>query len=336
MSLILDALRRADADRERERAAVPGLHDQLPVMNDVHGPDPVVAEASRRRWHWALVPVVAVASAALGWWWLQPGPPLAPAVAAARGPAGPAAESPGAAPPADPAAAAVPPAAAAAAAVPPAGAGAADTPPATAAGPTATPAAPTAAPAAPPATPLAAAASVPLAPLPALLPQPAPPPSLKPDPAAPPLQPQLPGSSERPAPAVRQERPPRPPPAAAPPASPRAPAAAGPGGTPGAAPGAAQRAAPRAAPGAPAPAEPAPLPALSALPDHLRRELPALVVNGAVYSPQAASRMLVVNGQVLREGQGVAGPAAGTLTLEQIGPKSAVLSYKGQRFELPY
>jgi general secretion pathway protein B len=73
-------------------------------------------------------------------------------------------------------------------------------------------------------------------------------------------------------------------------------------------------------------------PRLNELPDDLQREVPAMAISGSVYSPQPASRMLIVNGQVFREGSTL---AAG-LRLEQIGPKSAVFSVRGQRFELPY
>lgn len=80
----------------------------------------------------------------------------------------------------------------------------------------------------------------------------------------------------------------------------------------------------------PAPA-PAPLPRLADLPEAQRRELPPLVVGGAVQSPDPASRMLIVDGQVLREGDA---PAPG-LVLERIGLRSAVFSLRGLRFELP-
>ncbi|MEJ6007452.1 general secretion pathway protein GspB [Paucibacter sp. AS339] len=74
------------------------------------------------------------------------------------------------------------------------------------------------------------------------------------------------------------------------------------------------------------------IPLLKELPDALRRELPALSASGAMYSDTPANRMLIINGQLLHEGEHV---AAG-LTLEQIELKSAVLSYKGQRFRINY
>ena len=59
--------------------------------------------------------------------------------------------------------------------------------------------------------------------------------------------------------------------------------------------------------------------------------MPPLTIGGSVYSPQPASRMVVVNGQVFNEG----GNVAPELHLESIGPKSAVFSIRGQRFEVP-
>lgn len=51
-----------------------------------------------------------------------------------------------------------------------------------------------------------------------------------------------------------------------------------------------------------------------------------------MYSEERSSRMLVVNEQLLREGD----RAAGGVVLERIGPSSAQFSFEGRRFELPY
>lgn len=83
-------------------------------------------------------------------------------------------------------------------------------------------------------------------------------------------------------------------------------------------------------PAAAASQAPAAVPPLAALPDDLRRQVPAMVVGGSVYSPDPASRMLVVNGQVVREGTTLA-PG---LRLERIGREAAVFSIRGQSFEL--
>ena len=71
---------------------------------------------------------------------------------------------------------------------------------------------------------------------------------------------------------------------------------------------------------------------LAELPADLRAQLPALTVGGSVYSPAAASRIVILNGQVFREGDQ---PVEG-LTVEQIGLKSTVLVFKGVRFELKH
>jgi general secretion pathway protein B len=78
-------------------------------------------------------------------------------------------------------------------------------------------------------------------------------------------------------------------------------------------------------------APPPRLPRLNELPEELRQQMPALAVGGSVYSPQAEKRMIILNGQVFLEGAVL----APELKLEQIRPKSAVLSIRGQRFELP-
>lgn len=68
------------------------------------------------------------------------------------------------------------------------------------------------------------------------------------------------------------------------------------------------------------------------LPAEQRAQLPQLNVNGASYSENPAHRMLIVNGQVLKEGQEVA-PG---LVLEHIGPHDAVLQHRGQRLSIGY
>jgi general secretion pathway protein B len=63
----------------------------------------------------------------------------------------------------------------------------------------------------------------------------------------------------------------------------------------------------------------------------LRRELPPLALGGAIWSDNAASRFLIVNGQVLREGD----TAAPGVVLERIGPKAAFLRWRDWRIEVP-
>ena len=89
------------------------------------------------------------------------------------------------------------------------------------------------------------------------------------------------------------------------------------------------------APVAAAPVAPAPetrLRSLAELPEDLRRNVPPLSFGGSVYSEIAAQRMVILNGQVLREGESL----GDDLVIEQIRPRSAVLRVRGQRFEVPF
>lgn len=78
MSYILDALRRAEADRERERGQVPGLHTQ---------PLPGKEAAGQRRWlPWAGGGLLLLAGIGAGSWWAsgqREAVPPAPAAASA-------------------------------------------------------------------------------------------------------------------------------------------------------------------------------------------------------------------------------------------------------------
>ena len=68
------------------------------------------------------------------------------------------------------------------------------------------------------------------------------------------------------------------------------------------------------------------------LPADIRRQLPAVAIGGSRYSPSKADRLLIVNGQVVHEGDAIA-PG---LVLEQIKLKAAVLEYKGYRYAVTY
>ncbi|HZE90848.1 MAG TPA: general secretion pathway protein GspB [Rhizobacter sp.] len=72
--------------------------------------------------------------------------------------------------------------------------------------------------------------------------------------------------------------------------------------------------------------------AVHELPDDIRRGLPTLAVGGAMYSANAANRMLIINGQLMHEGDKL----APDLVLEQIKLKSAVLRYKNYRYGISY
>ena len=89
----------------------------------------------------------------------------------------------------------------------------------------------------------------------------------------------------------------------------------------------------------PAVPEPAPAPAVEArvyrvgeLPEAIRRDLPNLTLGGAMYSDRAASRMLIINGQVFHEGDTL-GP---DLSLRHIRLKEAVLEFRGYRYAVSY
>jgi general secretion pathway protein B len=76
------------------------------------------------------------------------------------------------------------------------------------------------------------------------------------------------------------------------------------------------------------PVEARPLSSLSA---EQLREMPMLAVSGSVWSDTPASRFVLINGQVVHEGES-AGPG---VTLEHIGPRTALVRWRGLRIELP-
>lgn len=86
---------------------------------------------------------------------------------------------------------------------------------------------------------------------------------------------------------------------------------------------------------APMPAAPAPSPAprtvrLGELSAEQRRELPPLSLGGSVWSESALSRFVIVNGQVVREGD----TAAPGVVVDRIGPKAVWLRWRELRLEL--
>ena len=90
--------------------------------------------------------------------------------------------------------------------------------------------------------------------------------------------------------------------------------------------------------GAPLPAATPPVargnavPNIKDLPPDVRAQLPKLTVAGSVYSDTPSARMVILNGQVVHEGDK---PAADTV-LEQIRLKSAILNFRGQRYEITF
>lgn len=71
--------------------------------------------------------------------------------------------------------------------------------------------------------------------------------------------------------------------------------------------------------------------AMSELPAALREALPPLTIRGFVHSDDPASRLVVVNERMLREGDEI----AAELTLERIDPDGMVLNFRGYRFVAP-
>lgn len=168
----------------------------------------------------------------------------------------------------------------------------------------------------------------------------------------------LPGTTFPPAPPIAQQQPASPPPAPAPAgAAPTLPGTAEPAPVPRARAAPARQPIPALADGpthalsrqgaatatpkqgrgesAPTPSAPSAegrVYATSELPEEIRRDLPKVVIGGSSYSGDAASRMVMVNGQVFHEGDRLA-PG---LVLERIRLKSAVLSFKGWRYEVVF
>jgi len=68
------------------------------------------------------------------------------------------------------------------------------------------------------------------------------------------------------------------------------------------------------------------------LPANIRSQLPPLAVGGSIYSASAPDRSIIIDGRLLRENDRL----AADLTLEQIRPKSAVLRFRGHRFEIAF
>ncbi len=89
---------------------------------------------------------------------------------------------------------------------------------------------------------------------------------------------------------------------------------------------------PKPAPARPAPqSAQAPVFAQADLPPAVREQLPTLQLAGVTYSANPLYRMVIVNGQVLHEGD----QAAPGLVLERIEPGRTVWAFRGYRYALP-
>jgi general secretion pathway protein B len=86
-------------------------------------------------------------------------------------------------------------------------------------------------------------------------------------------------------------------------------------------------------PGLPAaPAAEERIPALAELPPDIRQAVPRLQVGGSVYSDNAASRFVILNGLIFHESD----RPTPELLLERIELKSAVLVFRGHRFRITF
>jgi general secretion pathway protein B len=74
------------------------------------------------------------------------------------------------------------------------------------------------------------------------------------------------------------------------------------------------------------------VPMLTELPETIRRLIPALSINGAIFSESPRQWALLVNDQVLSPGS----LAAPELTLEEISASSSVFNFRGTRFRVDY
>lgn len=74
------------------------------------------------------------------------------------------------------------------------------------------------------------------------------------------------------------------------------------------------------------------VPTFDELPADVRRQLPALAINGSKYSDTPERRILIVNGQVFREGD----HPVPELTIEQIRLKAVVLRFRGYRYLMSF
>ena len=72
------------------------------------------------------------------------------------------------------------------------------------------------------------------------------------------------------------------------------------------------------------------IPLLASLPRSLREAIPELTISFHVYTQNSATRLVSINGRIIRQGQEV----APDLTLEEITAKGVIFNYKGDRFRM--
>jgi len=71
-------------------------------------------------------------------------------------------------------------------------------------------------------------------------------------------------------------------------------------------------------------------PLLSELPADIRGQIPAITIQGSVYSETPTQRLLLANGQVLSQGAAL----APDLTVQEIGKGQSEFSFRGTRFRV--
>lgn len=74
------------------------------------------------------------------------------------------------------------------------------------------------------------------------------------------------------------------------------------------------------------------LPTQHELPEILKQQVPAMTVNGYIYANNPAERSIVINNQLLHEGEQLS-PG---LILEKMKPKEVIMNYKGTRYRVLY
>ncbi|CDG84748.1 general secretion pathway protein GspB [Janthinobacterium agaricidamnosum] len=74
------------------------------------------------------------------------------------------------------------------------------------------------------------------------------------------------------------------------------------------------------------------VPGLRDLPEPIQRQIPPVALGGYIYSKDPAERLLLIDKVLRHEAEEVA-PG---LVLEKLQPKSAIFSFKGYRYRVPY
>ncbi len=72
------------------------------------------------------------------------------------------------------------------------------------------------------------------------------------------------------------------------------------------------------------------VPSQGELPRSVQQELPAISITGHIYSNEPSSRIVNINGQILREGETV----SAELKLEEITPNGVILNFRDYRFQI--